>query len=101
MTTRNRTTRSVFMADFAAMDRRSVKAHLNGTSVRARSFSAFCRIARVFGRGATAAEDYKAVTRFVFKRRDALRRFGKRVANVLVAAVGLTVGAGIYLWWLG
>lgn len=89
------------MADFAATDRRGVKAHLNGTSVRARSLSAFCRIARMVGRGATAADDYKAVTRSVFKRRDALRRFGKHVANVLVAAVGLTVGAAIYLWWLG
>lgn len=101
MTTRNRNTRSVFLADFAATDRRSVKAHLNGTSVRARSYSAFCRIARAVGRGATAADDYKAVTRFVFKRRDALLRFGKRVANVSVAAVGLTAGAALYLWWLG
>ena len=37
MTTRNSS--SVFMADFAGSDRRSVKAHLKGNSLRAKSFS--------------------------------------------------------------
>ena len=59
MTTRNRT--SVFMADFAGSDRRSVKAHIKGNSLRAKSFSTFTAVAKAVGRGDRAADDFSIV----------------------------------------
>lgn len=67
MTTRNSS--SVFMADFAGSDRRSVKAHLKGNSLRAKSFSTFTAVAKAVGRGDRAADDFKATVRFFFKSR--------------------------------
>jgi len=96
MTTRNRNTNSLFMADFASTDRRSAKAHIEGKSFRAKVFNAFAAGAKILGRGATAADDFKAASRFVFKRRDAIRRVGKNVARVATAVVGLAAGVGLF-----
>jgi len=93
MTTRNTT---FFMADFAASDRRSVHAHLKGKSLRAKAFNTFTAVAKALGRGDCAADDFKAVSRFVFKRRDALNKLGKKLAGLATAVVGLSVGAGLF-----
>ena len=95
MTTRY--THSVFMADFAATDRRSVKAHLKGTSLRAKSFTAFTTIAKALGRGDRAADDFKATVRFFFKRRDALLSFAKKTGRVATAGIGLAAGVALYI----
>lgn len=92
MSTRN----SYFMADFAATDRRSVRAHINGTSLRAKVFSGFSRVAAVLGRGDRAAADYKAISRFVFRLRDALVRAARRVGHGSVAVIGLAAGVALY-----
>lgn len=96
MTTRNRNTNSLFMADFASTDRRSAKAHIEGKNLRVKAFTAFTAVAKVVGRGATAADDFKAASRFLFKRRDAIRRVGKNVARVATAVVGLAAGIGLF-----
>ncbi len=95
MTTRY--THSVFMADFAATDRRSVKAHLKGTSLRAKSFTAFTTIAKALGRGDRAADDFKATSRYFFKRRDAIRAFGQKVGRFASAGLGLAAGVALYI----
>jgi hypothetical protein len=85
------------MADFAATDRRSVKAHLKGTSLRAKSFTAFTTIAKALGRGDRAADDFKATSRYFFKRRDAIRAFGQKVGRFATAGVGLAAGVALYI----
>ncbi len=95
MTTRNSS--SVFMADFAGSDRRSVKAHLKGNSLRAKSFSTFTAVAKAVGRGDRAADDFKATVRFFFKRRDALLSFAKKTGRVATAGIGLAAGVALYI----
>lgn len=97
MTAQKNTTTSNFMADFAASDRRSAKAHIQGTSFRAKTFSAFMSASKLVGRGDRAAADYKAASRFVFKRNDAIRSCGKKVGRALTAAIGLTAGITLYI----
>lgn len=96
MTIRNSNTNSLFMADFASTDRRSAKAHIEGKSLRVKVFTTFTAVAKILGRGATAADDFKVASRFVFKRRDAIRRVGKNVARVATAVVGLAAGVGLF-----
>ena len=96
MTTRNSTTNSVFMADFAATDRRSAKAHLQGKNLRVKAFTAFSTIANLVGRGDRAAEDFKMASRFFFKRRESLSRAGKTAVRYATAAVGLVAGFALY-----
>lgn len=99
MTTRNSSnTNSVFMTDFAATDRRSAKAHLQGKNLRVKAFMAFSTMANLVGRGDRAAEDFKMASRFFFKRRESFRRAGKTAAQYATAAVGLVAGAMLYYY---
>lgn len=87
---------NMFMADFAASDRRSAKAHIEGKSYRARAFAAVSTLSRLLGRGDRAADDFKAVSRFVFKRREAIKAKAKGVVRALTPLVGLAAGALLY-----
>lgn len=98
MTTRNSNTNSLFMADFASTDRRSAKAHIEGKSLRVKVFTAFTTVAKLVGRGATAADDFKVASRFFFKRREAIGRFGKNAGRVATAVVGLAAGVGLFFF---
>ena len=83
---------SYYMADFAASDRRSVKAHLAGTSYRAMAYIAFATLAACVGRGESAPEDYLAISRYLFRRRDKFRASRDALVHVTTAVVGLVAG---------
>lgn len=90
------TTRKNFMTDFAGSDRRSTKAHLQGTSIRARLFSIFSSLAVAVGCGDQAATGFKAMSRFVFKRQALINKVAARIGWVASAAVGLGAGALVF-----
>jgi len=96
MTTRNSNTNSFFMADFASTDRRSAKAHIEGKSLRVKLFTSFAAVSKLLGRGATAADDFKALSRFFFKRREAFCRAGNNVVRVATAVAGLAAGMALF-----
>ena len=87
---------SYYMADFAASDRRSVKAHLAGTSFRAMAYIAFAALATCIGRGQSAPDDYLAISRYLFRRRDKFRAFRDAMVHVATAVVGLVAGGLLY-----
>lgn len=87
---------SYHMTDFAASDRRSVKAHLAGTSFRAKIYIVFSAVAGCVGRAETAAEDFVALSRFVFKRQHKIRAFCGFVGRVGTAMAGLIAGGILY-----
>lgn len=87
---------NLFMADFAASDRRSAKAHIEGKSYRARAFAAVSTISSLLGRGDRAADDFKAVSRFVFKHREAVKAKATSAMRALTPVVGLVAGALLY-----
>lgn len=87
---------SYHMLDFAASDRRSVKAHLAGTSFRANAYVAFAALAGCVGRAKSAPDDFLALSRFVFQRRNKIRAFCGFVGRVATAVVGLVAGGILY-----
>ena len=89
---------SYYMADFAASDRRSVKAHLAGKSIRAKAYVVFEALAGCFGRAEKSPEDFQAISRFFFKRRKLLRSFRQAVMRIATAIFGLFCGGALYYW---
>lgn len=88
--------RTYHMADFAASDQRSVKAHLAGTSFRAKAYVTFAALAGCVGRAKSAPDDFLALSRFVFKRRHKVGAFFGFVGRVATAVVGLVAGGILY-----
>ena len=89
-----------FMSDFAATDRRSVRAHLNGTSMRAVGYSLFHAAEKALGRSNNASQDYMLLSRYVFGRREMFARLGRGLGYAVTAVVGLIGGGVLYLWLL-
>ena len=87
---------SYYMADFAASDRRSAKAHLAGTSYRAMAYIAFAALAACVGRGGSAPDDYLVISRFLFRRRDKIRAFRDALGRLVTAVIGLVAGGFLY-----
>ena len=89
---------SYFMADFAATDRRSVRAHLNGTSMRAVGFSLFHVAEKALGRSDRASHDYMLLSRYVFSRREMVARVGRGFGYAVTSVAGLIAGGALYLY---
>ena len=90
-------TRTIYyMADFAASDRRSAKAHLAGTSLRANAYVVFAALAASVGRADSAPEDFSTLSRYLFMRRKAIKKFSAAVLRVGTAVVGLGIGFALY-----
>ena len=87
---------SYYMADFAASDRRSAKAHLRGTSFRAAAYVGFAALAGCVGRGKSAPEDYKAISRFLWRRRDKFLAIRNTLGRIATACVGLVAGGALF-----
>ena len=88
------------MTDFAAADRRSVRAHIKGYSLRAAVYSVFLSVESVLGRSAKAPQDFERVSRYVFFRRDALARVGSMAGYIATAGIGL-FGGGLLFHYMG
>jgi len=85
-----------YMADFAGSDRRSVKAHLAGTSIRARAYVVFAALAACVGRASSAPEDFFAISRYFFMRQAKIAAVVAAVGRIATAVVGLVAGGVLY-----
>lgn len=97
MTTQPHPKQPCFMKDFAALDVRSAHAHLRGRSSRARAYIAFESMSRLLGRGQRAADDYRHMSRWLYRHSEPLARCAVVACNVSTALAGLAAGVGLYL----
>lgn len=97
MTTQSHPKQPCFMKDFAALDLRSAHAHLRGQSWRAKAYAFFEGVSRLLGRGHQAADDYRYLSRWLYRHREPLARCATMTCNVATALAGLAVGVGLYL----
>ena len=86
-----------FMKDFAALDLRSAHAHLRGHSWRARSYMLFESMNRLVGRHKQAADDYRHLSRWLYRHREPLARCAELMCTVGTALFGLAGGMVLYL----
>jgi hypothetical protein len=86
-----------FMQDFAARDARSAHAHLRGQSWRARAYVAFEAMSRLFGRRKHAADDYRQLSRWLYRRHEPLARCAALIGTVGTALAGMAAGMALYL----
>lgn len=94
-----KTSRSTyFMADYAGSDRRSVRAHLEGKSMRAAAYSVFHAFEAMLGRSSKAPQDFLRLSRFFFKRSDGFARAGRALSYGVTAVVGLVAGGALYFF---
>ena len=96
MITHRKSDSSLFMADFAASDRRSVHAHLAGTSVRARAFSLLDWTVRTFRHSADTEAVFAKTSRFFYKRRKGFSHARRFATTWLVRITGLAAGAMLF-----
>lgn len=87
-----------YMQDFAASDPRSVKAHLEGRSLRAACYGVFSTLASYIGRGDSASADFVAVSRFFFRRRKQITYAVQVAKFITTAVVGLVAGCGLFFY---
>lgn len=87
---------SCHMTDFATSDRRSVKAHLAGTSLRANAYITFAALAACVGRADSAPEDFFAISRYFFTRQAKIAAVAATVGRIATAVVGLVAGGALY-----
>lgn len=85
------------MRDFAALDSRSTYAHLRGRSWRARAYVVFEGMSHLLGRSQQAADDYRHLSRWLYRHRAPLARCATMTCNVATALAGLAAGMGLYL----
>lgn len=86
-----------FMKDFAALDLRSAHAHLRGQSWRAKFYAFFEGVSRLLGRGQQAADDYRYLSRWLYRHHEPLSRCATLTCNIATALAGLAAGMGLYL----
>lgn len=89
---------SYFMSDFASTDRRSVKAHIEGRSIRAAAYTMFVALDSCIFRAEKAQDDYLALSRFFYTRRGKVKRVASAIAYITTSVVGTILGAGLYFW---
>lgn len=97
MTTPLHSNEPYLMRDFAALDPRSAHAHLRGRSWRARSYKLFETMSRLLGRSQQAADDYRHLSRWLYRHREPLAWCATLTCNVATALAGLAAGVGLYL----
>lgn len=86
-----------FMKDFAALDLRSAHAHLRGQSWRPKAYAFFEGISRLLGRGQQAADDYRYLSRWLYRHREPLARCAALTCTVGTALAGWAAGIMLYL----
>jgi len=86
-----------FMQDYAALDNRSIHAHLRGRSPRAHAYTVFHAISRLLGRQHSAPEDYKLLARWLHRHHREMNSAAQAVVNTAVAITGITSGIALYL----
>lgn len=96
MLTHRKTNNTFFMADFAASDRRSVHAHLAGTSVRAHAFSMLDWTMRTLRIDAESDAVFQKVGHFFYKRRKGIARARRFVTTWSIRIAGLVAGATLF-----
>lgn len=87
-----------FMKDFAAHDLRSAHAHLRNQSRRARAYLAFEAMSRLLGRGQRAPEDYRLLSRWLYRHRETLTRCTALTCKIVIALTG--TASGMVLYWI-
>ena len=96
MLTHRKTNKTFFMADFAASDRRSVHAHLAGTSVRAHAFSMLDWAMRTLRIDAESDAVFQKASHFFYKRRKGIARARRFVTTWSIRIAGLVAGATLF-----
>lgn len=97
MTNHSHSMQPCFMKDFAALDLRSAHAHLRGQSWRARSYVVFEAMNRLVGRRNQAADDYRHLSRWLYRHREPLARCAELTLTVGTALAGMAAGMLLYL----
>lgn len=86
-----------FMQDFAALDSRSVHAHLRGRNLRAQAYVLFDGFTRLLGRSEYAASDYRRFSRWLFRHRQPLQQGVQAMVSAVIALSGMAAGIALYL----
>lgn len=86
-----------FMQDFAALDSRSVHAHLRGQSLRAQAYVLFDSFTRLLGRSDYAASDFRRFSRWLFRHRQTLQQGVQAMVSAGIALSGMAAGIVLYL----
>ena len=100
MITNRKTQNSLFMADFAASDRRSVHAHIAGTSIRAHAFSILEWTLRTFRIQADSEAVFRQAGQFLYKRRKGIARGRQFVTTWTVRVSGLIAGVMLFSYFM-
>jgi len=86
-----------FMQDFAALDSRSVHAHLRGRSLRAQAYVLFDGFNHLLGRSDNAANDFRRFSRWLFRHRQPLQQGAQAMVSAAIALSGMAAGIALYL----
>lgn len=86
-----------FMKDFAALDSRSAHAHLRGHNWRARVYVALESMSRLLGRRKQAADDFRHLSRWLFRHRAPLAHCAELTCTVGTSLAGMAAGMVLYL----
>lgn len=89
--------RPCFMNDFSALDSRSAHAHLRGQNWRAWAFVVFEAMSRLLGRRTQAADDFRHLSRWLYRHRKPLVHCAELTCTVGTSLAGMATGMLLYL----